>query len=62
VLGVGGETADGYVPAMEAMAAHLDSMPLERVVTHQLRLDQAPEALELSQSAEAMKVVFNPRG
>jgi L-iditol 2-dehydrogenase len=62
VLGVGGETADGYVPAMEAMAAHLGSMPLERVVTHRLPLEEASEALELSQSAEAMKVVFDPRG
>jgi threonine dehydrogenase-like Zn-dependent dehydrogenase len=62
VLGVGGETADGYVPAMEAMNAHLGSMPLERVVTHRFQLEEAPEALELSQSAEAMKVVFDPRG
>src|SRR5205807_7855805 len=36
VLGVGGETADACVPAIEAMAEDLDSMPLERVGTHRL--------------------------
>ncbi len=60
VLGVGGETADGYVPAMEAMAAHLDRMPLDRVVTHRFPLERAEEAIELSQSDEAMKVVLAP--
>jgi L-iditol 2-dehydrogenase len=60
VLGIGGETADGYVPAMEAMAAHLDSLPLEQVVTHRLPLERADEAIRLSQSPEAMKVVFAP--
>ena len=62
VLGVGGETADAYVPAMEAMAAHLDAMPLERVVSHRLPLERAKEAIELSQTGEAMKVVFAPNG
>jgi len=60
VLGIGGDTADGYVPAMEAMAAHLDSLPLEQVVTHRLPLERADEAIRLSQSPDAMKVVFAP--
>jgi threonine dehydrogenase-like Zn-dependent dehydrogenase len=62
VLGVGGETADGYVPAMAVMAAHLGALPLERIVTHRLPLDRAAEALELSQADEAMKVVLAPNG
>lgn len=60
VLGVGGETAEGYVPAMEAMAAHLDDLPLGQVVTHRLPLDDADAAIRLSESPEAMKVVFAP--
>jgi L-iditol 2-dehydrogenase len=62
VLGIGGETADGYVPAMEAMAAHLDRIPLDRFVTHRLPLERAEEAIRLSESPEAMKVVFAPGG
>ena len=60
VVGVGGETADSYVPAMEAMAAHLDELPLREVVTHRLPLERAREAIDLSQSDEAMKVVMEP--
>jgi threonine dehydrogenase-like Zn-dependent dehydrogenase len=60
VLGIGGETSDGYAPAMDAMAAHLDELPLERVVTHRLPLDDAEQAIRLSESPEAMKVVFAP--
>jgi len=62
VLGIGGETAEGYVPAMEAMAAHLEVMPLERVVTHRFPLERAQEAIELSQSDEALKVLIAPNG
>jgi threonine dehydrogenase-like Zn-dependent dehydrogenase len=60
ILGIGGETADAYVPAMEAMAAHLDTMPLREVVTHRLPLERTEEAVELSQREEAMKVVIAP--
>jgi threonine dehydrogenase-like Zn-dependent dehydrogenase len=60
VLGVGGETADGYVPAMEAMSANLERLPLERIVTHRLPLERAQEAIGISQSDAAMKVVISP--
>jgi threonine dehydrogenase-like Zn-dependent dehydrogenase len=60
VLGVGGETADSYATAMKAMAAHLDELPLREVVTHRLPLERAEEAIELSQSDAAMKVVLEP--
>jgi threonine dehydrogenase-like Zn-dependent dehydrogenase len=62
ILGIGGETAEGYVPAMAAMAAHLDEIPLDRFVTHRLPLERAEEAIRLSESPEAMKVVFAPEG
>ncbi|TML02060.1 MAG: zinc-binding dehydrogenase, partial [Actinobacteria bacterium] len=62
VLGVGGEAATSYVPAMEAMAAHLNELPLRDVVTHRLPLERAGEAIELSQSDAAMKVVIAPNG
>jgi threonine dehydrogenase-like Zn-dependent dehydrogenase len=60
VLGIGGETSEGYVPAMDAMAAHLDELPLDRVVTHQVPLEDAEAAIRLSEAPEAMKVVFAP--
>jgi threonine dehydrogenase-like Zn-dependent dehydrogenase len=47
---------------MKAMAAHLDELPLRDVVTHRLPLERAGEAIELSQSDAAMKVVIVPNG
>jgi L-iditol 2-dehydrogenase len=60
VLGIGGETDSAYEPAMAAMVAHLDRLPLGRVVSHRFPLDQAGEALELSQTDAARKVVLCP--
>ena len=60
VLGIGGETAESYVPAMDLLTRSLDRLPLERFVSHRLPLEQAPRAIELAQRDEAMKVVLSP--
>jgi len=60
VLGIGGETDLAYGPAMAAMAAHLDRLPLDRVVSHRFPLERAAEALEVSQADAATKVVLSP--
>ena len=60
VLGIGGETAESYVPAMELLTRNLDRLPLERFVSHRLPLEEAERAVELAQRDEAMKVVLSP--
>jgi L-iditol 2-dehydrogenase len=60
VLGVGGERADAYLPAMRALAANRDRIPLDRFVTHRFPLERAEEALEVAQRECAMKVVLAP--
>jgi L-iditol 2-dehydrogenase len=60
VLGIGGETAEAYVPAMELMARNLERLPLETVVSHRLALEDAQHGIELAQREEAMKVVLSP--
>jgi L-iditol 2-dehydrogenase len=62
VLGIGGERASLYLPTMRLLAANLDRLPLRDVVTHRLPLERAHEAVELSASDEAVKVVFAPNG
>jgi len=62
VIGVGGETATTYMPAMRLMAANLKNLPLERFVSHRFKLDQAQHAVELAQTDAAMKVVIAPNG
>ena len=59
VLGIGGETAETYKPAMELMARNLDRLPLESFVSHRLPLEDAQRALDLAQRDEAMKVVLS---
>lgn len=60
VLGIGGEAATSYVPAMRVMAENLDRLPFERIVTHRMPLESAQEAVELAQTDAAMKVVMDP--
>jgi threonine dehydrogenase-like Zn-dependent dehydrogenase len=60
VIGVGGETAESYKPAMNLLARNLTTLPLETFVSHRLPLEQAREGVELAQRDEAMKVVLSP--
>jgi threonine dehydrogenase-like Zn-dependent dehydrogenase len=60
VIGVGGETATSYAPAMELLARNRDRLPLGRIVTHRMALEDARDALELAQQEGATKVVLDP--
>jgi len=60
VIGIGGEAMAGYAPAMELLARNRDRLPLDRIVTHRIALEDARGALELSQRDGAMKVVLDP--
>jgi len=59
VIGVGGETAETYKPAMDLLVHNLGTLPLEKFVSHRLPLEQAQDGLELAQRDEAMKVVLS---
>jgi alcohol dehydrogenase len=61
VIGVGGETATSYVPAMNLMARNLDRLPLGEIITHRMPLERAGEAVELAQKDGTMKVLMDPR-
>jgi threonine dehydrogenase-like Zn-dependent dehydrogenase len=59
VIGVGGETLPQYAPALRMLARHASRFaPL---VTHRVGLDDVGAALELAQSAAAIKVLVTPR-
>jgi L-iditol 2-dehydrogenase len=60
VLGIGGETAQAYAPALELMARNLATIPLDRIVTHRFGLTGAGAALELAQTDAAVKVAIDP--
>jgi threonine dehydrogenase-like Zn-dependent dehydrogenase len=60
IIGIGGETATSYLPAMRLMAANLDRLPFDRIVSHRLPLERAQEGVELAQTEAAMKVIIAP--
>ncbi|HLK45351.1 MAG TPA: zinc-binding dehydrogenase, partial [Acidimicrobiales bacterium] len=60
VLGIGGETAEAYAPALELMARNLATIPLGRIVSHRFGLADAATAVELAQTDDAIKVVIDP--
>jgi L-iditol 2-dehydrogenase len=62
ILGVGGERADAYLPALDLMARSLDRLPLSEIVTHRFDLADAGHALEVAQADGAMKVVLSGAG
>jgi threonine dehydrogenase-like Zn-dependent dehydrogenase len=62
VIGVGGETATSYMPAMRLMAANLKRLPMGEFVSHRFGLEDAQHAVELAQTNDAMKVVISPGG
>jgi threonine dehydrogenase-like Zn-dependent dehydrogenase len=62
VIGVGGETATSYLPAMRLMAANLSRLPFDRIVTQRMPLERAQEGVELAQTNAAMKIVMAPNG
>jgi threonine dehydrogenase-like Zn-dependent dehydrogenase len=61
IIGIGGETAASYLPAMRLMAANLDRLPFDRIVSHRLPLERAQEGVELAQTEAAIKVVIEPQ-
>lgn len=60
VIGIGGERAEDYPAALAMMASQMATIPLDSVVTHRRALGEAGAAVELSQTADAMKVVIEP--
>jgi threonine dehydrogenase-like Zn-dependent dehydrogenase len=58
VIGIGGETATAYVPSMRLLARNQDRLPLSRIVTHRMALEDAARALDIAQANGAMKVVL----
>jgi threonine dehydrogenase-like Zn-dependent dehydrogenase len=62
IIGIGGETATSYLAGMRLMAANLDRLPFDRIVTHRMPLDRAEEAMAIARDGASMKVVFAPNG
>ena len=62
VLGIGGEVLEQYGPSLRLLARHQGRLPFARAITHRVGLDEVADAIELSQTGAAMKVLVAPNG
>jgi len=62
ILGIGGEVLEQYGPSLRLLARHRDRLPFARAITHRVGLEGVADALELSQTGAAMKVLVAPNG
>jgi threonine dehydrogenase-like Zn-dependent dehydrogenase len=62
VLGIGGEILEQYGPTLRMLARHQDRLPFRAAITHRVPLEGVAQALELSQTGAAMKVLVAPNG
>ena len=60
VIGIGGERATSYLPALRLMEQNLGRLPLETIVSHRVPLEDAARGVELAQTDEATKVAIQP--
>jgi len=51
---------DGYYAAFDMMWRNRNQFPVEKLITHRFKLEQAQEAMEKSFDEDALKVVFTP--
>jgi threonine dehydrogenase-like Zn-dependent dehydrogenase len=58
IIGIGGEAITAYVPALEAFRRYRRQYPLHKFVSHRFAIDRAEEALKLSMTDGALKVVI----
>lgn len=62
VLGIGGEILEQYGPTLRMLDRHQHRLPFRAAITHRVALDEVADALELSQTGAAMKVLVAPNG
>jgi L-iditol 2-dehydrogenase len=61
IVGVAGEDARAYDSTLAMLAAHHETVPFHRAVTHTFSLDQVETAMQTALGADtAMKVVLTP--
>lgn len=60
IIGIGGEKATEYMPAMRLMAANQHKYPLSKITSHIFPLEEADAAVRFAQTNEAMQVAIRP--
>ncbi|HUO41734.1 MAG TPA: zinc-binding dehydrogenase [Methylomirabilota bacterium] len=61
IIGVSGQTASSYAGSLRLIRRFMQTLPIEKLVTHRFRIEEAERALLTAISMEGMEVVVTPR-
>jgi threonine dehydrogenase-like Zn-dependent dehydrogenase len=60
IIGVNGQTAASYAASLRLIRRFSQNIPIEKMVTHRFKIEDAKRALETGISMQAMEVAITP--
>ena len=60
IIGVNGQTAASYAGSLRLIRRFSENIPIEKMVTHKFKIEDAERALKIGISMESMEVVITP--
>ena len=60
VIGIGGDDISQYYPSIKLLERNIDKLPWEKIISHEFKIDNVHEAMDVAMSENSMKVILNP--
>ena len=60
VIGIGGDDISQYYPSIKLLERNIDKIPWEKIISHEFKIDNVHEAMDVAMSDQSMKVLLNP--
>ena len=60
VIGIGGDDISQYYPSIKLLERNIDKLPWEKIISHEFKIDNVHEAMDVAMSDQSMKVLLNP--
>ena len=60
VIGIGGDDISQYYPSIKLLERNIDILPWEKIISHEFKIDNVHEAMDVAMSENSMKVLLNP--
>ena len=60
VMGVGGDEISQYYPSIKLLERTIDKLPWEKIISHEYKIENVHEAMDVAMSENSMKVILSP--
>ena len=60
VMGVGGDEISQYYPSVKLLERTIDKLPWEKIISHEYKIENVHEAMDVAMSENSMKVILSP--